>query len=407
MTDWPIKTLGEVCELSTGGTPSTGNKSYYDGGQIKWLRSGDVQQREIHDCDGRITEEGMRNANTRFLPLNSVLIALAGQGKTRGTVAMLRTKATCNQSVVSIMPVNTKTLVPEFVFWNLHMKYDEIRRMTGDDGNDRRGLNMRLIRSMTIPLAPLEEQKRIVALLDAATARVTELTSCYEQARTHASNLFTKSLDMVMFKDESSHVESALKHLTTKIGSGATPTGGQESYKTTGVPLIRSMNVHDSEFDLKGLAYIDSQQAQKLDGATVEEGDVLLNITGASLTRTCIVPSNLVPARVNQHVSILRVKPELINEHYLQLFLLCARTKSLLWEIGGAAGSTRQALTKKDLEELVVKYPLALKAQYVIVEEANKLASAVSEFVGLIDAKLTAAKNLRQSILEAAFAGEL
>ena len=183
MTDWPVKTLGDVCELSTGGTPSTGNKSYYDGGQIKWLRSGDVHQREIHDCDGRITEEGMRNANTRFLPLNSVLIALAGQGKTRGTVAILRTKATCNQSVVSIMPVHTSTLLPEFVFWNLHMKYDEIRRMTGDDGNDRRGLNMRLIRSMTVPIAPLEEQKRIVALLDAATASVTELTACYEQAR--------------------------------------------------------------------------------------------------------------------------------------------------------------------------------------------------------------------------------
>jgi type I restriction enzyme S subunit len=167
------------------------------------------------------------------------------------------------------------------------------------------------------------------------------------------------------------------------------------------------MNVHDSEFDVKGLAYIDSQQAQKLAGVTVEEGDVLLNITGASLTRTCLVPSILVPARVNQHVSILRVKPELINEHYLQLFLVCARTKSLLWEIGGSAGSTRQALTKKDLEELVVKYPLALEAQNMIVEEANKLASAITEFVGLIDAKLTAAKNLRQSILEAAFAGDL
>ena len=189
MTDWPIKTLGDVCELSTGGTPSTGNKSYYDGGQIRWLRSGDVHQREIHDCDGRITEEGMRNANTRFLPLNSVLIALAGQGKTRGTVAMLRTKATCNQSVVSIMPVDTKTLLPEFVFWNLHMKYDEIRRMTGDDGNDRRGLNMRLIRSMTIPIAPLEEQKKIVARLDVMKAKTSEMVAAYDVKLTAAKNL--------------------------------------------------------------------------------------------------------------------------------------------------------------------------------------------------------------------------
>jgi restriction endonuclease S subunit len=84
-----------------------------------------------------------------------------------------------------------------------------------------------------------------------------------------------------------------------------------------------------------------------------------------------------------------------------------ARSKSLLWEIGSAAGSTRQALTKKDLEELVIKYPPKVESQNALVQEADKLASGVSEFVGLIDAKLTAAKNLRQAILESAFAGDL
>lgn len=201
MTNWPVKTLGEVCDLATGGTPATGNKAYYDGGNIKWLRSGDVHQREIHDCEGRITEEGMRSANTRYLPLNSVLIALAGQGKTRGTVAMLRTLATCNQSVVSIMPMNIEVLLPEFVFWNLHMKYDEIRRITGDDGNDRRGLNMRLIRSMTVPIAPMDEQKRIVALLDEATTRISELTACYEAKLTATQNLRQSILETVFAGD--------------------------------------------------------------------------------------------------------------------------------------------------------------------------------------------------------------
>ena len=328
---------------------------------------------------------------------------------------ILSSRAPIGHLVINEVPMATnqgcKSLIPKdglnsiFLYYYLKANVELLDSLgTGAVFKELSGTQLKTVE---IPVPPLEEQKRIVELLDAATARVTELTACYEQARTHATNLFTKALDVVMFKDESSHVESALKHLTTKIGSGATPTGGQESYKNSGVPLIRSMNVHDSEFDVKGLAYLDSQQAQKLDGVTVEEGDVLLNITGASLTRTCIVPSNLVPARVNQHVSILRVKPELINERYLQLFLVCARTKTLLWEIGGAAGSTRQALTKKDLEELVVKYPLALEAQNVIVEEANDLASAVTEFVGLIDAKLTATKNLRQSILEAAFAGDL
>jgi type I restriction enzyme S subunit len=99
--------------------------------------------------------------------------------------------------------------------------------------------------------------------------------------------------------------------------------------------------------------------------------------------------------------------PEVVLGDYLQLFLVCARTKSLLWEIGGAAGSTRQALTKKDLENLTIKYPGAIESQLAIVKEAGKLEANISEYLSIINAKLSAAKNLRRSILEAAFAGEL
>ncbi|MBK7964373.1 MAG: restriction endonuclease subunit S [Bacteroidetes bacterium] len=145
---WVNASIGETCNLQTGGTPSTSKKEYYEGGAIRWLVSGDINQKVINDCEGRITELGMKNSNTKFLPLNSVLIALNGQGKTRGTVAMLRTKATCNQSLVSIFPKDEKTLLPELVFSNLEGRYDEIRTMTGDGGNDRRGLNLPLIRSI-------------------------------------------------------------------------------------------------------------------------------------------------------------------------------------------------------------------------------------------------------------------
>jgi restriction endonuclease S subunit len=90
------------------------------------------------------------------------MIALNGQGKTRGKVAILRTEATCNQSLVSIFPKDLKILIPEFIFYNLNMRYLEIRRLTGDDGNDRRGLNMSIIRDIEIPLPPVEIQNNIV-----------------------------------------------------------------------------------------------------------------------------------------------------------------------------------------------------------------------------------------------------
>jgi type I restriction enzyme S subunit len=160
---WEEKTIGEMCDLMTGGTPSSSKPEYYEGGKIKWLVSGDVNMIEINDCEGRITELGMANSNTKYLPLNSIIIALNGQGKTRGTVAMLKTQATCNQSLVSICPKNIKKIISDYIFYNLKVRYQEIRKITGDSGNDRRGLNMPLIRSIRIsfPESIVEQDKYV------------------------------------------------------------------------------------------------------------------------------------------------------------------------------------------------------------------------------------------------------
>tara|TARA_B100001057_G_scaffold277519_1_gene277792 strand:- start:1628 stop:2821 length:1194 start_codon:yes stop_codon:yes gene_type:complete len=156
-------TIGEVCELMTGGTPSKKKKEYFEKGDINWLVSGDIHKKEIQECNGKITSLGLEKSNAKYLPVNSVMIALNGQGKTRGTVAMLRIKATCNQSLVSIYPKDLSKLTPEFIYVNLDSRYIEIRKLTGDSGNDRRGLNMPLLKkiSLSIPKS-IEEQKNII-----------------------------------------------------------------------------------------------------------------------------------------------------------------------------------------------------------------------------------------------------
>jgi len=174
-SNFKVIRIGDICKLMTGGTPSRSRPEYFLNGNIKWLVSGDIHQGEIYDCEGRITSEAMKSSNTKILPLNSVMIALNGQGKTRGSVALLRTEATCNQSLVSISPINEKELLSEFLFHNLKMRYQELRRMTGDDGNDRRGLNMILIRDIEIPLPSLEKQHEIVDKLDLAFIEIESL----------------------------------------------------------------------------------------------------------------------------------------------------------------------------------------------------------------------------------------
>lgn len=145
-----------------------------------------------------------------------------------------------------------------------------------------------------------------------------------------------------------------LSDICTKIGSGATPRGGKEAYCDKGISLVRSQNVLDFTFSHDGLAFINNEQATKLNNVEVFDGDVLLNITGDSVARACIMDSAFLPARVNQHVAIIRGKKDCILNRYLLYFLQWR--KGYLLQLA-SAGATRNALTKGMIEQLEIDLP--------------------------------------------------
>ena len=157
---WEQRKVSDVAEICTGGTPSTGIEKYWYPKEIPWLSSGEVHKKYITYTDNKISVEGMNNSSARMIPENSVLIALAGQGKTRGTVAINRIPLTTNQSIAAMAFSNE--VVPEFVFCNLESRYEEIRRMSSGDGS-RGGLNKQIIGEMEIPYTSKEEQTKIGA----------------------------------------------------------------------------------------------------------------------------------------------------------------------------------------------------------------------------------------------------
>ena len=165
-----------------------------------------------------------------------------------------------------------------------------------------------------------------------------------------------------------------LGSVCSKIGSGATPTGGKETYQGGGYKLIRSQNVVDLRFAYEGLAEINEKQAAKLNNVQVEEKDVLLNITGDSVARCCLAPIDILPARVNQHVAIIRPKAEILNPYYL-LFWLIVNKQYLL--ALAAAGATRNGLTKAMISGLVLECPS--------LEKQNRIASILSTYDTLIE----------------------
>ena len=146
----------------------------------------------------------------------------------------------------------------------------------------------------------------------------------------------------------------ALGKHALKIGSGATPRGGKSAYLEEGpYALVRSQNVYNHGFQSEGLAYITEDQANKLANVELRENDVLINITGDSVARVCLLDPSVLPARVNQHVAILRPDPSVIDPLYLRYFLVKPSSQSLLLALA-SAGATRNALTKSMLESLEV-----------------------------------------------------
>lgn len=164
--------------------------------------------------------------------------------------------------------------------------------------------------------------------------------------------------------------EVRLGDVCSKIGSGATPSGGKEAYKGGDYHLIRSQNVLDFAFSKDGLASINDEQANKLKNVEIIQGDVLLNITGDSVARCCIVPSEILPARVNQHVVIIRPRKEELDNHYLLYYL--QHYKRQLLQIA-SAGATRNAITKAMIENLILPCPKSLDDQRRIASILSSL----------------------------------
>lgn len=179
-----------------------------------------------------------------------------------------------------------------------------------------------------------------------------------------------------------------MKEVCSKIGSGATPRGGKEAYTNSGISLIRSQNILDYSFSYEGLAYINEAQAEKLRNVTVESGDVLLNITGDSVARACMVPDELLPARVNQHVSIIRAKTDAVLSSYILYFLQMVKPHLLQLASGGA---TRNALTKGMIEDLVIEVPS--------IKEQEKTVSLIDKIQEKIKTNTTINENLEQQAL--------
>jgi type I restriction enzyme S subunit len=352
-SNWPAAKLGEVIDLfDSQRVPLNSWQRQERQGKFPYYGAqGIIDHIDGYIFDGRyilVAEDG-ENLNSKKLPR-----ALFATGKfwVNNHAHILRGKPGIADDTFLLACVNNADIKP-FVTGAAQPKLSQ--------GN---------LRLIEIPLPPLPVQQRIAGILSAYGELIENSQRRIKILEAMARALYREWFVHFRFPGHENHPRVAsplgeipqgwevttLRAVTTKIGSGATPRGGKDAYKSEGIHLIRSLNIYDYNFEFSNLAFIDEKQAADLDNVTVEEDDILLNITGASVARCALVPNYLLPARVKQHVAIVRAATAKVSPFYLIDAINSDQRKQQLLALA-QGGATREALTKDTISNFEIVLP--------------------------------------------------
>jgi type I restriction enzyme S subunit len=287
-------------------------------------------------------------------------------------------------------------------------------------GSTRDKLTQSDLKRISHCVPPLQEQHQIVQYLDEKTELIDKLISTKERKITILKQQRTSLINQVVTKGLNPNVKmkdsgvewigeipegwkiSKLGFYTTKIGSGSTPKGGSEIYPDSGIPFIRSQNVHFNGLRLNDVSFIDFETHKSMKGSKVIKNDVLLNITGGSIGRCCIVEIEG-EMNVNQHVSIIRTTFELVN-YFLNYNLNSDLGQSQV--LFNLTGGNREGLTIDGIRNFRITIP-PLKEQYQIVEHLNSKTKEIDDLVNLEQKKIDILKDYRQSLISEVVTGKI
>jgi type I restriction enzyme S subunit len=342
---------------------------------------------------------------------NDLLICLtdlSDSGEYLGTVALMdkNVPALLNQRV-SKFQLNEVKINKRFLFHQLCSPNFRKYMVSDSTGTLQKNTNHNYILNYIINFPSIPEQQRIVDKLDQIFSHLETAKKGLEKIpvllKQFRQAVLTQAVTGKLTEDKK-WKRLTIESITTKVGSGSTPSGGQTAYKESGIPLVRSMNIHFKGIKNDGLAFIDEIQAHELRNVTIEKDDVLLNITGASIGRVCLAENHIIGGRVNQHVSIIRSNQKIISPSFLNLVMSAPEVQHYINDEN--YGVTRQALTKSQLLSLTIPVP-SLEEQNEIVRRVEALFSKADAIEARYKVLKEKIDNLPQAVLAKAFRGEL
>ena len=387
---WEIKKLGEVCETGSGGTPLKMHKDYYEGGTIPWLLSGEVSQGEILEAKNFITEKGLKNSSAKLFPQNTVLVAM--YGATAGQVGILRFEATTNQAVCGILP-NDKT-VPEYLFYCFLSKKEEL--IAQAVGGAQPNISQIKIKNTNIPLPPIPEQQRIVSILDEAFAAIAKVKANAEQNLKNAKELFESYLQGVF--ENGDWEKKELRELTTILGDGL---HGTPEYSINGeYYFINGNNLNDGKIEFKdNTKRVNVGEFNKYK-KNLTDRTILVSING---TLGNVAFYNNEKIILGKSACYFNLK-ENIDKSFVKYVL--SSPYFIKYAHKEATGATIKNVSLKSMREFKVPFP-NFKEQQTIVNQLDALHAETQKLEAVYRKKIADLEELKKSLLQKAFSGEL
>ena len=401
---WVWKKLGELCETTSGGTPNRKDPSFY-GGNIPWVKSGELDKGLITDTEEKITDAAVKNSSAKVFPKGTLLIAL--YGATIGKLAFLGIDAATNQAICGIY--ENKKVDSKYLFQFLF--YSKAGLVKQGIGGAQPNISQGILKNLDIPLPPLPVQQAIVTKIEEIFS---ELDHGVEQLKTARAQLKVYRQAVLKWAFEGKLTNAGVKDgelvegwkwvklgdfaLKVTDGEHITPKRTQD-----GVYLLSARNIQNGFLDFSNVDYIPEDEYQRIiKRCNPEEGDILISCSG-SIGRVCLVPSNIKFTLVRS-VALVKLPLSIANSKFFEYQF---QSPLLQKQIEKGKKATAQAnLFLGPIKNLEILAP-PLSEQNQIVSEIERRLSVCDKLEETIEVGLKQAEVLRAGVLKMAFEGKL
>lgn len=419
--DWEMIPLKYITRSTTGGTPSKGVDEFWDG-EIPWVSSKDMKSSLIDETEDYVTRDAVENSSTTLVPEGSLLVvSRSGILEHSIPVAVSGRELAINQDIRAYVP--QKSSISASYLRNIIVAFEaDLLDLWRQQGATVQSLDSEAVAQTEFPIPLGERQKHIERYsrsvyeqVEEAKIRIQDLISVLEDKR--HSRITRGVIGCDEYIDIQADIKAALESsipehwetgnlrwVTSKIGSGSTPDGGSEAYVDEGIPFIRSQNVTDRGLFLEDVVYIPESIHKEMNSTHLHCGDVLLNITGASLGRTSIVPENFTVGNVNQHVCILRAVKNHISPEYLNFVMSSAVGQAQIF--ANQSGASRQAVTFSQIGDFVVPLP-PISEQKEISRELNEYVTRTNRLIDKLQNLDSVLGEKRKDLIRKAVTGQI